>query len=166
MKYFYFLFLFFIASNIACNNSTFTGIGKKNEKNKAVTTTEEIEIESAGNEVEEVGELEDEKEASQICFAEPIEFPENMTAPTELYNWHPDPPFEAYGQVASTPAAGIIIGDTPSIVAASFYSVNLNPGFVFAIDGASGKQQWISTIRTPDYISPAIGDINNDGQIK
>lgn len=96
-------------------------------------------------------------------------------ATTELelqYSWEASGEQARFNQVVATPIVGRLkaTDKAPSILAVGFEfcggAVN-QPGYLFAIDGESGKQKWVLS-ETPvrAWLSPAIGDLNNDGTMR
>lgn len=96
-------------------------------------------------------------------------------AATELeleYSWEASGELARFSQVVATPIVGQLkaTDNAPSILSVGFEICDgavSQPGYLFAVDGASGKQKWVAD-STPvrAWLSPAIGDLNNDGTMR
>ena len=109
------------------------------------------------------------------CRIDPL--PSGTLEPVEKWHWSSSPLSSSYNQVMSTPLVaqlnddnsdGIIdLNDIPDIVFTTFRGGNYNKiGILRAISGIDGTDIWTVAPRASARFSPAIGDIDNDGQVE
>jgi hypothetical protein len=82
----------------------------------------------------------------------------------EVFNWIATGDTAAFNQVMATPIVGPLSASdaTPTIFATAFQACDYRMGgaYLYAIDGASGAQKWVSSVKIIASSSAAIGNID------
>ncbi len=97
--------------------------------------------------------------------------PTTTTSLTLQYEWHASGAKSEYTKVVATPVVGRLkkSDPAPTILAVGFKECVgdvSQDAYVFAIDGRDGTQKWASSIIVDAWLSPAIGDLNGDGDME
>ncbi len=105
--------------------------------------------------------------AGDVGPCEKIQLPTSPVSLTEVMHWVANGPTAEYDQVMASPVVGPLSpGDAvPSILAPAFKGLDYRDGgaYMYAIDGKSGAQKWVSPMKTIASASAALGNIDGEG---
>jgi hypothetical protein len=150
----------------SCSNSKFGGAtGKKSAGNNPPSTSPQPDpTKSTPTYIDSNGIVKDEcKEIKPL--------PSTTTNLVLQYEWRASGEKSDYTKVAATPIVGRLNKSdaNPSILAVGFKDCNgdvSQTAYLFAIDGRNGSQKWVSNVTVVAWLSPAIGDLNGDGNLE
>ena len=149
-----------------CSDTKFDGVtGKKSGGNNPPSASPQPSpTKTLPTYVDEKGIVKDEcKEIKPL--------PSTTTSLVLQYEWRASGGRADYTKVAATPIVGRLNKDdiAPSILAVGFKDCLgdvSQTAYLFAIDGRDGSQKWVSDVTVVAWLSPAIGDLNGDGNLE
>lgn len=141
--------------SFSCNAGNFSGKSGKSGGSSA----------SSDNGNQNTGDNPDGATGADPCVE--VKLPTSPVTLTETMHWVASGPTAEYNQVMASPIVGPLSPDDsiPSILATAFKTCDYREGgaYLYAIDGKSGDQKWVSPMKTLASASAALGNIDGEG---